>query len=616
MHVVTFYSYKGGVGRTMALANVAYLLAEAGKRVLVVDFDLEAPGLATYDAFSEGRGRPGLVEYVKAYRETDESPEVEDYLTRCDFDGTNIWLMSAGRSGTAQYASDFNSIDWRDLYDNQDGFLLMEDMKGQWARFDGRGFDYVLIDSRTGHTDIGGICTRQLPDAVVILFVPTDQNIDGLVPIVRSIRKEAAPVRERPARLHFCPSNVPISDDQEEILVRRLADASRRLEYREPAVVVNHFDSIELLDQPIFARRHKQTRLARQMRQLAAAIIRDNLEDREGAIASVRELPDRYRMAKSCNDRSELDDISAIAAQIRRLHPKDGEIAKGLAQLANAMTRSDDELSALDVMIETGTSVGSALVQRAVLRAPLDRAAAVADLRRAVVEERSTVFELIPALDFIRRLAPDLLPGILRSAAANPRIDPAGKAQILLRMLTTDGDIAAARELTQEALRVAPAYERGPLLNVYVLTLIGVGDFDQAMSEITSDRTRLIAEGSVSDTFNYLIAEWGALGRSSPDIAKAVLLKRSELQRPPDANSLQCFAICQSILGDAAGFAADLSESRAKTGTHETWFDCWRWRHVATDTMQADLDDMERAAARQNVARPPFLDSFGPRRRP
>lgn len=43
--VVTFYSYKGGTGRTMALANVAWILASNGKRVLAVDWDLESPGL-------------------------------------------------------------------------------------------------------------------------------------------------------------------------------------------------------------------------------------------------------------------------------------------------------------------------------------------------------------------------------------------------------------------------------------------------------------------------------------------------------------------------------------------------------------------------------------------
>ena len=46
--IITFYSYKGGTGRSMALANVAWVLASSGARVLVVDWDLEAPGLHRY----------------------------------------------------------------------------------------------------------------------------------------------------------------------------------------------------------------------------------------------------------------------------------------------------------------------------------------------------------------------------------------------------------------------------------------------------------------------------------------------------------------------------------------------------------------------------------------
>src|SRR5262245_55970409 len=46
--VITFYSYKGGTGRTMLLANVAWILASNGKRVLTIDWDLEAPGLHRY----------------------------------------------------------------------------------------------------------------------------------------------------------------------------------------------------------------------------------------------------------------------------------------------------------------------------------------------------------------------------------------------------------------------------------------------------------------------------------------------------------------------------------------------------------------------------------------
>ena len=46
--ILTFYSYKGGVGRSMALANIACLLANRqsnNEKVLMIDWDLEAPGL-------------------------------------------------------------------------------------------------------------------------------------------------------------------------------------------------------------------------------------------------------------------------------------------------------------------------------------------------------------------------------------------------------------------------------------------------------------------------------------------------------------------------------------------------------------------------------------------
>ena len=49
MYIVTFYSFKGGVGRTMALVNAGLELARSGRRVLLVDFDLEAPSIETFN---------------------------------------------------------------------------------------------------------------------------------------------------------------------------------------------------------------------------------------------------------------------------------------------------------------------------------------------------------------------------------------------------------------------------------------------------------------------------------------------------------------------------------------------------------------------------------------
>ena len=61
---ITFYSYKGGVGRSMALINVACLLAKKGKKVLMIDWDLEAPGLESYFNGEVKKTDLGLVDLI------------------------------------------------------------------------------------------------------------------------------------------------------------------------------------------------------------------------------------------------------------------------------------------------------------------------------------------------------------------------------------------------------------------------------------------------------------------------------------------------------------------------------------------------------------------------
>ena len=110
-----------------------------------------------------------------------------------DIEG-ELWIMPSGAQ-RATYAAHFNDINWVDLYEKRDGYLLFEDLKAQWEQ--ALNPNYVLIDSRTGHTDIGGICTRQLPDAVAVLFFPNEQNLRGLTKVVRDIRAESEEPRKK-----------------------------------------------------------------------------------------------------------------------------------------------------------------------------------------------------------------------------------------------------------------------------------------------------------------------------------------------------------------------------------------------------------------------------------
>ena len=44
--IFAFYSFKGGVGRSMAVLNLAYAMVAKGRNVLVLDMDLEEIGRA------------------------------------------------------------------------------------------------------------------------------------------------------------------------------------------------------------------------------------------------------------------------------------------------------------------------------------------------------------------------------------------------------------------------------------------------------------------------------------------------------------------------------------------------------------------------------------------
>ena len=68
--IYTFYSYKGGVGRSMAMANVGELFSQAGLNVLLVDWDLEAPGLERFFALENEKtaAQPGVIDMLSDYK--------------------------------------------------------------------------------------------------------------------------------------------------------------------------------------------------------------------------------------------------------------------------------------------------------------------------------------------------------------------------------------------------------------------------------------------------------------------------------------------------------------------------------------------------------------------
>ncbi|WP_051075586.1 tyrosine-protein kinase family protein [Saccharothrix espanaensis] len=174
--IVTFYSYKGGTGRTMALANIAVVLARAGHRVLAVDFDLEAPGLARYfEEITPEPPRTGLIDLLLAESAEPGGPDWRDHVVPIE---RNLSLLAGGNQDR-DYPARVLGFDWGEFF-RAGGGEFFERLRADWSA----EYDFVLVDSRTGITDTGGVCTITLPDIVVPVFTANHQSVDGVVDVM------------------------------------------------------------------------------------------------------------------------------------------------------------------------------------------------------------------------------------------------------------------------------------------------------------------------------------------------------------------------------------------------------------------------------------------------
>jgi MinD-like ATPase involved in chromosome partitioning or flagellar assembly len=197
--VATFYSWKGGVGRTMVLANVAVQLARMGSRVLVVDWDLEAPGLERYFINLEQRPAANLTGLMgllcEASNRGDAASNEQDWRDRLVIiqvpeapstlgmqtlsSPSPIHFLPSGY-GSEGYAKSLSEFSWTKFFADSRGGEWLEELRDQWCS----SYHFVLIDSRTGLTDSGGVCTIQMPHTLVLVFTASDQSVDGGLRIV------------------------------------------------------------------------------------------------------------------------------------------------------------------------------------------------------------------------------------------------------------------------------------------------------------------------------------------------------------------------------------------------------------------------------------------------
>jgi cellulose biosynthesis protein BcsQ len=267
--IITFYSYKGGTGRTMALANVGWILAATGHRVLLIDWDLEAPGLHRYlHPFLEDKelaSTPGLVNLFVDFAEAarvaglsstrdehwyESAASVLRYAVPIDAafpEGGSLDFVPAGRQDVG-YAAQMASFNWKEFYDVLGGGIFLEALKRR-LRAD---YEYVLIDSRTGLSDTAGICTVQMPDELVVLFTLNQQSIKGAYAIADSAEQQRRkPTGEPSLRVWPVATRVEMAEKDRLEAARALARSTFQRFIRGNRSA--HWKRAEVLYQPYYA---------------------------------------------------------------------------------------------------------------------------------------------------------------------------------------------------------------------------------------------------------------------------------------------------------------------------------------------------------------------------
>jgi len=216
MRTITFYSYKGGVGRSLALANIATRLAEFGRQVCMMDFDLEAPGLqykfATQLANHAKRIDGGIVDYIAQF--TSEGI-LADHLRPFSYSWfpyphSCMTLLPAGNPNSSTYWRKLSSINWYDLlYENVHGLDLLLDLKEKIKREINP--DYLLIDSRTGISEMSGIALSLFADEVVVLAANNRENLEGAKKIIQSVSDPEKMVLNKAPKVTFVLCRIPFT---------------------------------------------------------------------------------------------------------------------------------------------------------------------------------------------------------------------------------------------------------------------------------------------------------------------------------------------------------------------------------------------------------------------
>ena len=143
--------------------------------------------------------KPGFIDLAYEYFKRDGFTSIANYVEEIEHGKGKVLLMPAGQPLLAEYWNRLVKINWPDRFYEEygEGFLFLLELKRRIEHECQP--DFLLIDARTGVTEIGGVALTLLPDKVIFFFVNNEESKEGTREIVRSISRTLPEGEKRPA---------------------------------------------------------------------------------------------------------------------------------------------------------------------------------------------------------------------------------------------------------------------------------------------------------------------------------------------------------------------------------------------------------------------------------
>ncbi len=164
--IVTIHSYRGGTGRSNITANLAYLAARQGRRVAVLDTDLQSPGVHVVLGLKSERLVYTLSDYLFGRCEIEEAAyDLSEDLELGDSGGA-LFLLPSSMKVEAIVRIVSEGYDVSKLNDHFGE--LMQELK----------LDLMLIDSHPG-LNRETMLTTTISDVLLVVIRPDSQDFHG-----------------------------------------------------------------------------------------------------------------------------------------------------------------------------------------------------------------------------------------------------------------------------------------------------------------------------------------------------------------------------------------------------------------------------------------------------